>query len=381
MNLNLSCDFSTFLKIIENLFNSNNFNAARYLVEQRLLLGNSDEKLFLGIAYNNILLEVGENEVAIENMLQLIDENNDNHLIYVNLIGAYMRVGRQFAAHSMCKIAIEKFPNHGDFKKIFAKLSGFDFNQNRFLDKKIADLDRIYVMDIYDAWEKNIKTHAGGVFSSYTLRKIEEYLPQKITASVETGCGKTTILLSILSDSHVAFTLDDRRLGDQSSVGFFENCPISKRDCVEFIYGPTQKTLPLFDHVKKYDVVLIDGPHGYPFPEMEYMYLYPHLNSGGILIIDDVAIPTIGRLADFISEDEMFEPVALIECTAIFRRTDAPTFDPFGDGWWAQKYNRRRVSPARDIYLADFAPVERYSSLKLDTLMHPVGVDEAASNN
>lgn len=376
MHLNSGCDFPTFLKILQNLFDEGNFNAAKRLLDGRLLLDRRDEILILKVAHGNIQIETNEYEVAINIFLELIDEYADDPMVYVNLIGAYLRGGRQIAAKSLCKIAIVKFPDHGEIRKIFAAINNFDFGQTHFtgVAPKNENKDRIYAMDIYDAWEKNIKTHAGGVFSNYALRKIEEYLPEKIANSVETGCGKTTVLFSILSDSHLAFTLDDRELGDQSSVGFFEKCPISNVDRVKFIYGPTQKTLPSFVHKEKFDVALIDGPHGYPFPEMEYMYLYPHLNPGGVLILDDVAIPTIGRLADFISEDDMFEPVGLVECTAIFKRTDSPTFDPFGDGWWNQKYNRRRVSPARDIYLGDSEPIERYSSLNLDRLIHPVKV-------
>ena len=34
--------------------------------------------------------------------------------------------------------------------------------------------------------------------------------------------------------------------------------------------------------------VLIDGPHGYPFPEIEYFYFYPRLKPGALLVVDDI---------------------------------------------------------------------------------------------
>jgi hypothetical protein len=83
------------------------------------------------------------------------------------------------------------------------------------------------------------------------------------------------------------------------------------------------------------------------------LFFYPHLKTGGLLVIDDIHIPTIGRLADFLSEDSMFEKIEFIGSTAVFRRTDAPLFDPFGDGWWLQDFNRRRAHFAKDIYLKD----------------------------
>ena len=106
----------------------------------------------------------------------------------------------------------------------------------------------------------------------------------------------------------------------------------------------TQKTLPNYRKFKKYDAILIDGPHGYPFPELEYYFLYPHIKTGGILIVDDVHIASIGRFADFLAEDEMFEFVELVSTTAVFRRTPTQLFDPTGDGWWQQDFNRRRIT-------------------------------------
>ena len=99
--------------------------------------------------------------------------------------------------------------------------------------------------------------------------------------------------------------LDDREHGENSSVNYFKTCELTNNDRVHLVFGPTQKTLPNYSDFKSYDVVLIDGPHGYPFPEMEYYYFYPHLRTNGLLILDDVHIATIGRLADVIAEDAM----------------------------------------------------------------------------
>jgi len=119
-----------------------------------------------------------------------------------------------------------------------------------------------------------------------------------------------------------------------------------------------------------YDVVFIDGPHGYPFPELEYYYFYQHINVGGLFIIDDVNIPTIGRLADFLAEDEMFELVSLVRTTAVFRRTNAKLFDPRGDGWWTQRYNRHRISSRREFFLPSENVRDIFSSRRLDLLVH-----------
>lgn len=230
-----------------------------------------------------------------------------------------------------------------------------------------------YFMDEYLRWERNTprRKHSCGVFSSVSLRKIEGLLPEGAKSSAETGCGKSTILFSNISESHKVFALDDRASGADSSVNYFLDCPLTKLDRIETIYGPTQETLPNYKNHPSYDFVMIDGPHAYPFPELEYYYFYPHIISGGILVLDDVNIPTIGRLADFIAEDDMFELVSIVSTTAIFRRTGSPVFDPRGDGWWEQKYNRRRVSKNRDIYLSDTPANDEVSSKKLDHICYP----------
>jgi hypothetical protein len=195
--------------------------------------------------------------------------------------------------------------------------------------------------------------HCAGSLPLRTLLRIEGLLPGAPINSAETGCGKSTIFLSRIAQKHRVFCLDDRESGEDSSVSYFMDCAATRLDRIETIFGPTQVTLPLYKDHLAYDLVLIDGPHGFPFPDLEYYFFYPHLKASGLLVIDDIQIPTIGRLAEFISEDAMFEEVECIGSTAVFRRTDAPVFDPLGDGWWLQDYNRRRADFSGHIHLRD----------------------------
>ncbi len=230
----------------------------------------------------------------------------------------------------------------------------------------------------YDRWEGETRVHHGGVFNTQHLLEIERWLPQGVSASAETGCGKTTIILSNISENHHFFALDDRNAGVDSSILFFENCPITRRESIRYHLGATQEILRNYKHDGQYDIVLIDGPHGHPFPELEYYFFYPHIRTNGLLILDDVHIPTIGRLADVLAEDEMFELLTIVRTTAILRRTTAETFDPVGDGWWTQRYNRRRVSTRRDFFLPSESVTDIVSSQKLDMMLHgePLAMSE-----
>jgi hypothetical protein len=66
------------------------------------------------------------------------------------------------------------------------------------------------------------------------------------------------------------------------------------------------------------------------------------LSENGLLIVDDIDIPTIHNLYRFLKKDAMFDLVEVVHTTAFFRRTAAPTFDPLADGWWNQSFNRRK---------------------------------------
>lgn len=195
------------------------------------------------------------------------------------------------------------------------------------------------------------ENHRAGSLSKTTLKRMFEIIGDNIDCSLETGCGKSTIYFSNYSKRHLAFCLDDREFA-ASSVTYFENCPASRRERVEFVFGPTQRTLPKHTFDAPVDVVFIDGPHGYPFPDLEYYFIYPHLKKGGFLMIDDIQIPSIARMADILAEDRMYEVIELIERkTLVLRRTASPMIDPYSDSWTSQDYNLRRwyKNPQRQL--------------------------------
>jgi len=174
-----------------------------------------------------------------------------------------------------------------------------------------------------------------GSVSDGVLRHIYEIgKSQKLVNTVETGCGRTTVILSWVSQNHTVFAKVDSSNRDTLEADWMNPSKVS------WTLGPTQKTLPQFDFKTKLDFVLIDGPHGYPFPELEYYYLYPHLKQGGWLVVDDIQIATVQHLFRFLKEEPMFSYDCTVDGnTAFFRRTAAPVFDPYGDGWWEQPYN------------------------------------------
>lgn len=190
-------------------------------------------------------------------------------------------------------------------------------------------------------YERSLPDHRSGTVDTAVLQAMERFAPSTVNWSMETGCGKTTILLSNLSARHHVFTFDDRA-EERSSIRYYEDCPFFKRERTTEVLGATQLTLPVYKFSDRIDLALLDGPHAYPFPELEYYYVYPQLRPGALLIIDDIHIPTIHRLHTFLAEEEMFELVHIERTTSFFTRTDAPTFFPLGDGWEYQAFNKAR---------------------------------------
>lgn len=154
--------------------------------------------------------------------------------------------------------------------------------------------------------------------------------------SVETGSGASTLVFSHLSRDHTVFAVD----GGSGSITNVKSSALLDPSTTKFVEGPTQITLPAYRFCHRLQFALLDGPHAFPFPALEYYYIYPHLDAGALLILDDIHIRSVHDFFRFLSADEMFRLITVVERTAFFRRTASAPFDPFGDGWPLQGYNK-----------------------------------------
>lgn len=183
--------------------------------------------------------------------------------------------------------------------------------------------------------------HGAGTVSDVVLVAIARRCAGDLTHSVETGTGRTTLLLSHLSRDHTVFTKQDRGNGD--SLDRVRASWLLAPDAVRFVEGPTQITVPRHAFAERFEFAMLDGPHAFPFPYVEYCYIYPHIAPEGLLVVDDVQIPTIRVMVDILRQDPMWRLLEVVGQTAFLQRTDAPTVDPLEDGWSLQGYNRRKA--------------------------------------
>jgi hypothetical protein len=165
--------------------------------------------------------------------------------------------------------------------------------------------------------------------------------------TAETGCGLSTIVLSVIADCHTCFTL-----AAGNSLERVQGASHLRRNHVNFVIGPSQLTLPRHSFARPLDFVLIDGPHGFPFAQMEYFHFYQRIRRGGMLVVDDINIPTIRQLYDFLCDDRMWTHVEDVLMTAFFQRSDESMFDPHGDGWYLQQFNQRHLQDSAPLDIA-----------------------------
>src|SRR5262249_37490872 len=184
---------------------------------------------------------------------------------------------------------------------------------------------------------------AGSLRPVVLERLVHHAAARELRRSAETGTGKSTLLLSHLSAQHTVFAIDDRGAGD--SLAGVQASPLLRRERVTFVAGPSQLALPAHRFAGALDLVLIDGAHGFPFPQLDYYHLYPHLAPGALLVLDDLQLRAVNDLFRFLRTDAMFKLLEVVRTTGFFQRTTSPAFDPHGDAWWLQGYHRRIWPP------------------------------------
>jgi Methyltransferase domain len=156
-------------------------------------------------------------------------------------------------------------------------------------------------------------------------------------SSAETGCGGSTIVLSHASDRHIAFAIEGK---DRTITELTDHIDL-RTESVIFVEGETKDTLPGYHFEKPLDLVLLDGPHAYPLPQLEFAYLFPRVKPNGWLVMDDLQIPSVYELFRFLEKESSVVLEEVILRTAFFRRIG--TVDQGPDGWPSQGMNRHTI--------------------------------------
>ena len=151
--------------------------------------------------------------------------------------------------------------------------------------------------------------------------------------TLETGCGATTIVFSAIGADHTAVFLDE-----SEGLGVQKWCAEHgvSTDEVTFIPGSSSETLPRLE-MGDLDLVMIDGCHGFPFPQLDWYYTASHLVSAGILIVDDTHLAAPYELRRYLEHDPRWERIHAGTQWAAFRRLGSGSLD---EEWTSQQFHQ-----------------------------------------
>lgn len=175
-------------------------------------------------------------------------------------------------------------------------------------------------MHLKELLENQPKIHRGGAFTwglhEDVLRYIDENLPDN-ASSIETGCGLSTVLLAAKGAEHICVAPDP---GEIERVRRYCDVAGISLEKTTFEVGRSEVILPhLQGHA--FDLVLIDGGHGFPVPAIDWFYTAPLMKRGATLIVDDTLLWTGQILKEFLQEEPEWEYVcSLANKAAVFRK-------------------------------------------------------------
>jgi hypothetical protein len=121
--------------------------------------------------------------------------------------------------------------------------------------------------------------------------------------TLETGAGLSTIVFAATGVQHTCVTPvapEVDRILDYCAAHDVDTSMLS------FEIGCSDEVLPRLEHDTPLDLVLIDGNHGFPTPMLDWFYAAAPLRAGGLLVLDDIALPAVAHLCVFLDSDPRF---------------------------------------------------------------------------
>lgn len=120
---------------------------------------------------------------------------------------------------------------------------------------------------------------------------------QPYMKTLETGVGLSTLLFAKCQTQHIAITPDPDEINRLCQVISSQSFSTTQ---IEFKIGQSEYVLPSLPQDPLLDLILIDGGHGFPTPFVDWFFSASRLKTGGIVIIDDINLPTVFQLYQFL---------------------------------------------------------------------------------
>lgn len=165
------------------------------------------------------------------------------------------------------------------------------------------------------------------------LRHMQSYLRPGMS-TLETGCGYSTVMFAAAGTEHYCIT---PAAAETERVKEFCQSKGIDTDRLHFLIGDSREIAPRLDRELLWDLVFIDGGHFFPVPCIDWQYTEQNLRIGGWMVIDDLRIPTVRMLYDFLKAESVWKEDAIVGDTVFFVKTGDST--NLND-WLQQPYNR-----------------------------------------
>jgi hypothetical protein len=150
--------------------------------------------------------------------------------------------------------------------------------------------------------------------------------------TLETGSGASTVVFAARGAHHTAISpaaAEHRRIAEYCAAN---GIPMEH---VRFVDESSHTALGRLED-DAYDVYLIDGAHGFPFPVLDWYLAQARVKVGGAVLVDDAYIPAVNALVTNLQHMAAWRyEGAPGGRTAIFRRVkaDEPSFDALAEKW------------------------------------------------
>lgn len=155
--------------------------------------------------------------------------------------------------------------------------------------------------------------------------------------TIETGCGYTTVVFIACGANHTVIVPDQEQIDKVKSYVARKRFNDSN---VQYICESSDIYLPRLSKTlgndRSFDFVYIDGQHAFPFPVIDWAYTEKHVKLGGIIGIDNVEIPSVTILSDFMNIDWNYLEVKKANLSKFYR---VGRVDKGYEGWGQQPFN------------------------------------------
>ena len=180
--------------------------------------------------------------------------------------------------------------------------------------------------------------HAGGALRWDTLPETLRYIGSHVAAgqrTIETGCGVSTIVFASVGAIHTVISPDARE--HERVLDYCRQIGLDASS-VTFAVGFSDEELPKLTVNEAFDFAFIDGAHAFPYPIVDWHYISKALKVGGAVIVDDIPIPSISVLYQYMCTETCWRLDAVLDGRAAAFALDT-AIQP--EDWTSQPFNKR----------------------------------------